>query len=154
MENIVNLYHTELSNMSITTQESVKKPEQVTNTKPRSNNRPAPKSVNKAVEKGIKESTGKIKLRLESYDSTILSVTMKNICSTVQNAGGQIKSLVRLPNKYMKITVNKAPHIDKKSRDQFKLTAHRVFLQILPNEQTKEALARMQVPANILISLS
>lgn len=101
----------------------------------------------------VKGSKGGLKLRFQAYESQVLGYVVKTISEIVRNSGGQIRSIVQLPTKKQLITVNKAPHIDKRSRDQFIYRVHTVVVCLNANEQIRDVLVRTSIPANVHVSL-
>ena len=59
-----------------------------------------------------------IRIRLRGFDSTLLDNSTSDIINTAKRTGAKVKGPIPLPTKYEKFTVNKSPHVDKKSRDQ------------------------------------
>ena len=62
-----------------------------------------------------------IRIRLRAYDSKLLDTSTSEIINTANRTGAKVKGPIPLPTRIEKFTVNKSPHIDKKSRDQLKL---------------------------------
>jgi small subunit ribosomal protein S10 len=61
---------------------------------------------------------------------------------------------VSLPMKIEKFTVNRSPHIDKKSREQFELTTHRRILDIVsPSDQTMDALSKLTISSGVDVEI-
>ncbi len=96
----------------------------------------------------------KIRLTLKSYDHRLLDGAVKQIVLTVKRTGSQILGPVPLPSRKKIITVLRSPHIDKKSREQFELTAHKRILDILsPVEQTMDALMKLSISAGVDVEI-
>lgn len=101
----------------------------------------------------------KIRLTLKSYDHQLLDKATKQIVSTVKRTGSQLMGPVPLPNKRRCFTVLRSPHIDKKSREQFELTTHKRFLDILldkddvRSEQTMEALMKLNLSSGVDVEI-
>ncbi len=96
----------------------------------------------------------KIRLTLKSYDHQLLDKAVKLIVSTVKRTGSQIMGPVPLPNKMRCFTVLRSPHIDKKSREQFKLTTHRRILDIVsPSEPTMDALMKLNISSGVDVEI-
>jgi small subunit ribosomal protein S10 len=54
----------------------------------------------------------------------------------------------------MKLTVNRSPHVDKKSREQFEIRTHKRLIEILdPTPETVDALMRLQLPAGVDVAI-
>lgn len=96
----------------------------------------------------------KIRLTLKSYDHQLLDKAVRQIVLTVKRTGSQVMGPVPLPNKRRCFTVLRSPHIDKKSREQFELTAHRRILDIVaPSEQTMDALMKLNISSGVDVEI-
>lgn len=96
----------------------------------------------------------RIRLTLKSYDHQLLDRAVKQIVLTVRRTGSQIMGPVPLPNKKRCFTVLRSPHIDKKSREQFELTAHRRILDIVqPSDQTMDALMKLNISSGVDVEI-
>jgi len=96
----------------------------------------------------------KIRLTLKSYDHQLLDKAVRQIVLTVKRTGSQVMGPVPLPNKKRCFTVLRSPHIDKKSREQFELTAHRRILDIVaPSEQTMDALMKLNISSGVDVEI-
>lgn len=96
----------------------------------------------------------KIRLTLKSYDHRLLDNAVKQIVLTVKRTGSQVLGPVPLPSRKKIITVLRSPHIDKKSREQFEITAHKRILDILsPVEQTMDALMKLSISAGVDVEI-
>src|SRR5450756_1281267 len=79
----------------------------------------------------------KIRIRLKAYDYRILDQSASEIVDTVRRTGARIAGPIPLPTTISRYTVNRSPHIDKKSREQFEMRTHKRLLDILePTSQT------------------
>lgn len=96
----------------------------------------------------------KIRLTLRSYDHQLLDGAVKQIAMTVKRTGSQVLGPVPLPNRRKCFTVLRSPHVDKKSREQFELTAHKRILDIIsPVEQTMDALMKLNISAGVDVEI-
>jgi small subunit ribosomal protein S10 len=88
----------------------------------------------------------RIRLTLKSYDHQLLDKAVKQIVLTVRRTGSPMVGPVPMPNKKRCFTVLRSPHVDKKSREQFEIVAHRRILDILsPSDQTMDALMKLNI---------
>ena len=62
-----------------------------------------------------------IRIRLKAFDHRILDSSTKEIVSTAKRTGAQVRGPIPLPTKIEKFCVNRSPHVDKKSREQFEI---------------------------------
>ena len=98
--------------------------------------------------------TQKIRIRLKAYDHIILDKSAAEIVRTAERTGARIAGPVPLPNKKTIYTVNRSPHIHKKSREQFERRIHKRLIDILNSTpQTVDALQRLDLPAGVDIEL-
>ena len=62
-----------------------------------------------------------IRIRLKAFDHRILDASTREIVSTAKRTGAQVRGPIPLPTRLERFTVNRSPHIDKKSREQFEI---------------------------------
>ncbi len=92
----------------------------------------------------------KIRIKLKAYDCRLLEKSVKEIVDIAQRTGASVRGPVPLPTHIEKFCVNRSPHIDKKSREQFEIRTHKRLIDIIdPNEKTIEALTELALPAGI-----
>ena len=92
----------------------------------------------------------KIRIRLLSYDYRLIDQSTAKIIETAKRTGALIAGPVLLPTKIRKYTVNRSPHVDKKSREQFEIRTHKRLLDILdPTPETVDALMKLDLPAGV-----
>jgi small subunit ribosomal protein S10 len=95
-----------------------------------------------------------IRIRLKAFDYRILDNSTKEIVNTAKRTGAQIRGPVPLPTRIEKFTVNRSPHVDKKSREQFEMRTHRRLLDILdPTPQTVDALMKLDLAAGVDVEI-
>ena len=88
-----------------------------------------------------------------------LTVTIKHaqageIVNTAKRTGAQVKGPVPLPTRIERFTVNRSPHVDKKSREQFEMRTHRRLLDIVdPTPQTVDALMKLDLAAGVDVEI-
>ena len=96
----------------------------------------------------------RIKIRLKSFDHRLLDNATKEIVSTVRRTGADISGAIPLPVKIKKFTVNRSPHIDKKSREQFEIrTQKRLIIINYPTPQTVDALMKVDLAAGVEVQI-
>jgi small subunit ribosomal protein S10 len=95
-----------------------------------------------------------IRIRLEAFDHLVLDASAKEIVSTAKRTGAQVRGPIPLPTKIEKFTVNRSPHIDKKSREQFEIRTHKRVLDIVdPTPQTVDALMKLDLAAGVNVEI-
>lgn len=96
----------------------------------------------------------KIKIRLKSFDHRSLEHATREIVSAVKRTGADVTGPIPLPRLITRFTVNRSPHIDKKSREQFEIrTQKRLVIINYPTPQTIEALRKVNLPAGIDVEI-
>lgn len=92
----------------------------------------------------------KIRIRLRAFDQYALDVSAKDIVSTAKRTGSEVRGPIPMPLKIKRFTVNRSPHIDKKSREQFEMRRHTRIIDIENyTPQTVDALKTLDLPAGI-----
>ena len=95
-----------------------------------------------------------IRIRLQAFDSKILDLSTFDIINTAKRTGAKVRGPIPLPTKLEKFTVNKSPHIDKKSREQFEIRTHKRLLDIIdPTPQTVDALMKLDLSAGVEVDI-
>ena len=96
----------------------------------------------------------RIRIKLRAYDHRLLDQSMQEIVSAAQRTGAGITGPIPLPTQISKFTVNRSPHVDKKSREQFEIRTHKRLLDILnPTAQTVDALMKLDLPAGVDVEI-
>ena len=95
-----------------------------------------------------------IRIRLKAFDHRILNSSTKEIVSTAKRTGAQVRGPIPLPTKIEKFCVNRSPHVDKKSREQFEIRTHKRVLDIVdPTPQTVDALMKLDLAAGVDVEI-
>ena len=95
-----------------------------------------------------------IRIRLKAFDHRVLDTSTSEIVSTAKRTGAQVRGPIPLPTGIEKFTVNRSPHIDKKSREQFEIRTHKRLVDILdPSSKTVDALMRLSLAAGVDIEI-
>ncbi|MDA1044679.1 MAG: 30S ribosomal protein S10, partial [Verrucomicrobia bacterium] len=66
----------------------------------------------------------RIRIRLQAYDNRVLDKAVVDIIDTARGTGARVVGPTPLPTKIQRFTVNRSPHVDKKSMDQFEMRTH------------------------------
>ena len=72
----------------------------------------------------------KIRIKLKSYDHNLVDKSAEKIVKTVKSAGAVVSGPIPLPTHKRIYTVLRSPHVNKKSREQFQLCAHKRLMDI------------------------
>ena len=95
-----------------------------------------------------------IRIRLKAFDHRVLDSSTSEIVSTAKRTGAQVRGPIPLPTSIEKFTVNRSPHIDKKSREQFEIRTHKRVLDIVdPTPQTVDALMKLDLSAGVDVEI-
>ena len=95
-----------------------------------------------------------VRVRLKSYDHRILDNAASKIVETVKRAGGVVSGPVPLPTEVEKITILRAVHKYKDSREQFEMRTHKRLIVIdNPSKETVDALTRVDLPSGVEIEI-
>src|SRR5512140_2380214 len=96
----------------------------------------------------------RIRIRLKAYDHRVLDQSTTEIVETAKRTGAQIAGPIPLPTVKNRYTVNRSPHVDKKSREQFEIRTHKRLLDILePPAATIDALMKLDLPAGVEVEI-
>lgn len=99
-------------------------------------------------------SNQKIKIHLKSFDHRSLEQATREIVSAIKRTGAEISGPIPLPRKIKRFTVNRSPHVHKKSREQFEIRVQkRVIFIIAPTPKTVESLNNVDLPAGIDVEI-
>ena len=96
----------------------------------------------------------KIRIRLKSYDAGLIDSASEKIVETAKRTGARVSGPVPLPTDKEIITILRAVHKYKDSREQFETRTHKRLIDILrPSNKTVEALTSLQLPAGVEIEI-
>ncbi len=96
----------------------------------------------------------KIIIRLKAFNYELLDKATKEIVNTVNRTGAEINGPIPLPRRIRRFTVNRSPHIDKKSREQFEIrTYKRLIIIRFPTSQTVDALMKVDLAAGVGVEI-
>lgn len=96
----------------------------------------------------------RIRIRLKGFDYRLLDTSAAEIVETAKRTGAKVAGPVPLPTKIERFTVNRSPHVDKKSMDQFEVRTHKRLLDIIdPTAKTVDELKKLNLPAGVDIQI-
>ena len=96
----------------------------------------------------------KVRIKLKAYDHRVLDSAAAKIVATVKRTGGEVSGPVPLPTEIEKITILRAVHKYKDSREQFEKRTHKRLIDITdPSKETIEALAHLDLPSGVDIKI-
>ena len=95
-----------------------------------------------------------VRVKLRSYDHRILDNAASKIVETVLWAGGKVSGPVPLPTEVEKVTILRAVHKYKDSREQFEARTHKRLIDIKnPSKEILDALQRLDLPSGVDIQI-
>ncbi|MCX7338697.1 MAG: 30S ribosomal protein S10 [Alphaproteobacteria bacterium] len=95
-----------------------------------------------------------IRIKLQAYDHRLLDQSVKEIVSTAKRTGAQVRGPIPMPTRIQRFTVNRSPHIDKKSREQFEIRTHKRLVDIIDwLPQTVDALMKLDLPSGVDVEI-
>ena len=96
----------------------------------------------------------RIRIKLKGYDHRVLDQSVAEIVETAKRTGARVVGPIPLPTRIERITVQRAPVIDKKSREQFEIRTHKRLLDIVsPTARTVDELKKLNLPAGVDIKI-
>ena len=96
----------------------------------------------------------KIRIKLTAFDHRVLVESVEESVKTAKRTGADVVGPVRLPTLIKKFTVNRSPHVDKKSREQFEIRNHKAVVDIVnPTPQTVDALMKLDLASGVDVKI-
>ena len=96
----------------------------------------------------------KIRIKLKAYEHSLIDQSAERIVETAKRTGAQVSGPIPLPTEKEIITILRAPHKYKDSREQFELRTHKRLIDILsPTPRTVDALTKVDLPAGVEIEI-
>ena len=95
-----------------------------------------------------------IRIRLKAYDHQLIDQSAEKIVETAKRTGAAVSGPIPLPTKREIVTILRATHRYKDSREQFERRTHKRLVDIQnPSPKTVEALMSLQLPAGVEIEI-
>lgn len=96
----------------------------------------------------------RIRIKLRAYDHRVLDASTQDIVETAKSTGALVTGPIPLPTQIEKFTVNRSPHVNKKSREQFEMRTHKRLIDIVsPTAKTVDGLKKLNLPAGVDIKI-
>jgi len=96
----------------------------------------------------------KIRIKLKAYEHHLIDQSAERIVDTAKRTGARISGPVPLPTEKEIITILRAPHKDKDSREQFERRTHKRLIDIHnPTSRTVDAMMKLDLPAGVEIEI-
>ena len=90
-----------------------------------------------------------MRITLKAYDHKLVDQSAKKIVETAKNSGSEVSGPVPLPTKKEVVTILRAVHKYKDSREQFEQRTHKRLIDVL----SVDALSRLEMPAGVYIDI-
>ena len=99
-------------------------------------------------------SSQKIRIRLKAYDHTVLDQSASRIVEAAKKTGAEVSGPIPLPTEKEVITILRAVHKYKDSREQFEQRTHKRLIDVInPTAKTMDTLMKLDMPAGVDIEI-
>ena len=96
----------------------------------------------------------KIRIRIKAYDHSLLDKSAAKIVETVKKTGADVSGPIPLPTEKEVVTIIRAVHKYKDSREQFEQRTHKRLIDVTnATSKTAEALTKLDLPAGVDIEI-
>ena len=96
----------------------------------------------------------RIRIKLKAYEHNLIDQSAAKIVDTARRTGARVSGPIPLPTEKEIITILRAPHKYKDSREQFEQRTHKRLIDVLsPSQKTVDALSKLEMPAGVFINL-
>ena len=96
----------------------------------------------------------RIRIKLKAYEHNLIDQSAAKIVDTARRTGARVSGSIPLPTEKEIITILRAPHKYKDSREQFEMRTHKRLIDILqPSAKTVDALMKLDLPAGVDIEI-
>ncbi len=96
----------------------------------------------------------KIRITLKAYDHTLIDQSAAKIVETAKRNGAEVSGPVPLPTQKEVVTILRAVHKYKDSREQFEQRTHKRLIDVInPNKKVLDALSELELPAGVDIEV-
>ena len=95
-----------------------------------------------------------MRITLKAYDHELIDASAAKLIDTVKKSGSSVSGPVPLPTKKEVVTILRAVHMYKDSREQFEQRTHKRLIDVInPTQKTRDALQRLEMPAGVYINI-
>lgn len=96
----------------------------------------------------------KIRIKLRSYEHTLVDQAAAKVVDVAKRNGAEVSGPIPLPTEKEVVTILRAVHKYKDSREQFEQRTHKRLIDILrPSNKTVEALTSLELPAGVEVEI-
>ena len=97
----------------------------------------------------------KIRFKIKGYDHATVDIAAAKIVEAAKRSGARVSGPIPLPTDKEIVTILRAVHKYKDSREQFEMRTHKRLIDIIrPTSKTMETLTNLEIPAGVLIEMS
>ena len=98
--------------------------------------------------------TQKIRIKLKSYEHNLIDRSAERIVETAKRTGARVSGPIPLPTEKEIVTILRAPHKYKDSREQFERRTHKRLIDIMnASAKTVDAMSKLELPAGVEIEM-
>ena len=95
-----------------------------------------------------------MRITLKAYDHELIDAAAKQIVEAVKGSGAQVSGPIPMPTKVEKITILRAVHKYKDSREQFEQRTHKRLIDVAaPNQKTIDVLRKIDISAGVYVDM-
>ena len=99
-------------------------------------------------------SKSRVRINLKAFDNKTLDLAAGKIVDTVKRLGGKVSGPIPLPTEIERVTVLRAVHKYKDSREQFESRTHKRLIDIIaPSKEVVDALTHLDLPSGVDIDI-
>ena len=103
---------------------------------------------------GNEMASKKIRIKLWAYEHSLVDQAAERIVETARRTGSKVSGPIPLPTEKEVVTILRAVHKYKDSREQFEQRTHKRLIDVLkPSQKTVDALSRLEMPAGVAIDI-
>jgi len=114
----------------------------------------ATKTATKEKKEKKADMTGRLRIRVQAYESKILDTSVKQIIDTALRYDAEVLGPIPLPTSKKKYTVNRSTFVHKDAREQFEMRVHKRLIDILnPTQKIIESLTNLSLPSGVKIDV-
>lgn len=97
----------------------------------------------------------KLRIKLKGYDHTLVDASAAKIVEAAKKTGARVSGPIPLPTQKEVVTILRAVHKDKDSREQFEQRTHKRLIDVMrPSAKTVEALQGLELPAGVEVEIT
>lgn len=95
-----------------------------------------------------------LKIKLSSYNVNLLNSTVKNFVLSLKKVWSKYSGPVPLPTDIEKFTVQRSPHVYKKSQEQFEIRTHSVLIVLRdPSQEVIQSISSIELPSGVNVKI-